>query len=136
MAAVNCCQFCAVDVEHGVLRETGLGGGPSQADPLPSFSNDHRTVARHQNIRLDPAAAFHGDDFMLLACLLYLAVKKISSRGVHLLDVQILNVKPQIGNAPGDAPIVAHHHAGHARKADTRDIQPGGVQVSHVPDSR
>src|ERR1035441_6130841 len=80
MAVVNCSQFCARSMSSTeYCRKPGSAAG-------------------HQNIRLDAAAAFHGDDFMLLARLLHLTVKEVSSRRVHLLDVQILNVKPQIGN--------------------------------------
>ena len=80
---------------------------------------------------------FTADDLALPAGLLHLPAEQVAAGAlVELLDVQILDVEPQVGDAPGDAPVVSHHNARRARQGDPGDVQAGRLEMRHVPDAR
>ena len=56
--------------------------------------------------------------------------------GVDLLDVEVLHVGADVGDAPGDAVVVADDDAGDAGEAETGHIPAGRVQADLVPDRR
>ena len=56
-------------------------------------------------------------------------------RVVELLDVEVLHVELEVGDAPGDPLVVPHDDARRARQRDARNVQPGRLEMGHVPDA-
>ena len=54
---------------------------------------------------------------------------------IEALNVEVLNVGPRVGHAPGDMFIVTNDDEGQAGKADAGYIEPGRFEMNHVPDA-
>src|SRR5271157_350889 len=54
---------------------------------------------------------------------------------IEALDVEILNVGPRVGHAPGDMFIVTNQDERQPGKADTSYIEPGCFEMNHVPNA-
>src|SRR4029077_1968917 len=88
----------------------------------------------------DPLPEFHRpgslDGYVLgfQTGLFQLASKNVTAGGwIHPIDVQVLNVKPKICDAPRNALVVADDHAWHTRQGYTGHIQVRCPQMYLIP---
>src|SRR5581483_3494497 len=126
----------AVDVEERELEDAGLGGGPAEGEALVAFADEEGAVAGDPIDELDGALSLDGNQFALAAGLLDAALKEVAAGAVvDLLYIEVLHVVVEIGDAPGDAAVVADDDAGDARQSDARDVDAGSGEAGHVPDA-
>ena len=98
----------AVDIERGELQRLIAGGDPTHGIVRATVIQKDGSVPRHPQRELGGWLALHGDDVALQASLLDAALKDVAAVfEIDLLAIQILNVEAQVGDAPGDAAIVA-----------------------------
>lgn len=66
-----------------------------------------------------------------------LAVVEVPGRLARIegLDVEVLDIRPGVGDTPGDSLIVAENDGGKPRQAHARDIYAGCLQMDHVPNA-
>ena len=97
----------------------------------------HRTVARNVVDDLHRIAAFDPDQLPFDRSLLQLTAEQIASGPrIEPFDIEILHIELEVRNAPCDAVVVADDDGWSARQRYSRHIQPGGLQVDHVPRRR
>ena len=113
----------AVDLEDRILKNAGLGGHPAQTDRLGAGRREHRTVPGGPDGLLNRSGSLDQNNFPLHARRLGLSAKLIPPRfGVEALDVEILHVVMQVGNAPRNAVVVSDDDSRSARQADAGHI--------------
>lgn len=123
----------------------GDGAGLGGEDGVEERGVDRTVVCREQ-IKGDSATAANADDFGAVSGGPPLAVGGLElgggPGGVEVLDIEVLDVCAEVGEAPGDVVVVADDDVGNAGKRDAGDVKGCrragagvGAEVGGVPDA-
>jgi hypothetical protein len=94
---------------------------------------DDRPMTRDHNVEVDLGLALDANDFLAVLGLHPTLGREVFTLVIELLDVDVFNRRPQIGEAPGDVPVVSNDHVRHARKGHADDIEVSADEVGFVP---
>ena len=115
---------------------TGFRGGPAQCVGLVSLAMNDGAVSRHGNLQVFIRLAFDENSFVddLRLCPRALYSIRIRRSWIERLDVKVLNVGAVIGEAPGDAIVVADDDHRRSGQGEAFDVPAGCGEMNFVPD--
>ena len=90
-----------------------------------------------QLVNITGGCPFTGISLLFQNRLASFAAKNVpSSAGIEFLDVQILDVELQVGDAPGDAVVVPDDDSGQTGERRAPGLQLRTLEIHHVPGGR
>ena len=95
---------------------------------------DDRAVPRGHHIQIDLRLALYLDDLFAMLRLHPALRRQVFALVVELLDVNVFDVRAEIGKSPRDVAIVSHDDERHARQRDAGDIEVSGREMGLIPD--